>query len=241
MAEEKVAALADKPEKSGIKVASVVAGALAAVTAALLGSTLGVAGTVLGAGVASVVTSVGGELYLRSLRRTREAAQRAKALGVIGARRAGSKEPDPEIVEQEAETSQRRWKLRWALIIGTSVLAFSIAILAIIGLEGATGKTFGGGNGTTIGKIVGGGSGPTTTQEQPVPVTSETTPTDTTQPSASTPTATATTTPPSTTTSAPPTTTSAPSTTTTPTSTGAPAPTTTQSAPTTQSAHASAG
>lgn len=43
----------------------VFAGALAAITAALIGSTLGVAGTVLGAGIASILTTVGAALYHR--------------------------------------------------------------------------------------------------------------------------------------------------------------------------------
>jgi len=64
--------------KAGLKPAQVAASALAAVTAAFLGSTLGVAGTVAGAGIASVITSVGSEVYLRSLRKTRAAARRTK-------------------------------------------------------------------------------------------------------------------------------------------------------------------
>lgn len=71
MAEEK-----DERQKSGLKPAQVVASALAAITAAFLGSTLGVGGTVAGAGIASVITTIGSEVYLRSLRRTREAARR---------------------------------------------------------------------------------------------------------------------------------------------------------------------
>ncbi|HVV11496.1 hypothetical protein [Amycolatopsis sp.] len=71
MTEEK-----ESTEKTGLKPAQIAASALAAVTAAFLGSTLGVAGTVVGAGIASVVTTVGGELYLRSLRRTRAAARK---------------------------------------------------------------------------------------------------------------------------------------------------------------------
>ncbi|NIH78243.1 hypothetical protein [Amycolatopsis viridis] len=67
-------------KKSGLSPAQVVASALAAVTAAFLGSTLGVAGTVIGAGIASVVTTVGSEIYLRSLRRTRAAARRTAEL-----------------------------------------------------------------------------------------------------------------------------------------------------------------
>src|ERR1700716_3764231 len=80
MSKENKDTSAEQAEKSGIRMAQVAAAALAAVTAALLGSTLGVAGTVLGAGVASVVTTVGAELYLRSMRRTRAAAQRAREL-----------------------------------------------------------------------------------------------------------------------------------------------------------------
>lgn len=43
----------------------ILAGALAAIVAALIGSRLGVAGTVLGAGVASVLTTLGVALYQR--------------------------------------------------------------------------------------------------------------------------------------------------------------------------------
>lgn len=67
------------PEK-GLKPAQVCASALAAVTAAFLGSTLGVAGTIAGAGVASVVTTIGSEVYLRSLRKTRAAARRTRMI-----------------------------------------------------------------------------------------------------------------------------------------------------------------
>jgi cell division septation protein DedD len=220
---------AEKAEKPGIKIASVIAAALAAITAALLGSTLGVAGTVLGAGVASVVTTVGGEVYLRSLQRTREAAQRAKALAVLGARRAGVKELDPEIVEEEAEEAKSRWKPRWPLIIGTSLVAFVIAIVAITSFEGATGNAFGGGEGTTIGKIVGGDNGNAPANVPTTPTTSESTPSDTqSAPSTTAPvTSTTTVTAPPSTPTTPPTTTTPPSTTTTapPATTGTPTPT----------------
>lgn len=66
--------------EKGLKPAQVCASALAAVTAAILGSTLGVAGTIAGAGIASVVTTIGSEVYLRSLRKTREAARRTKKI-----------------------------------------------------------------------------------------------------------------------------------------------------------------
>ncbi|PXY37154.1 hypothetical protein DI005_36945 [Prauserella sp. PE36] len=57
-----------------------IAAALAAITAAFLGSSLGVYGTVLGAGVVSIVTTVGSEVYLRSLKTTKEATKKAKAM-----------------------------------------------------------------------------------------------------------------------------------------------------------------
>jgi hypothetical protein len=54
---------------SGIEVTKIIAGTLAAVTAAVIGSFLGVAGTLIGAAVASVVGSIGTEIYQKSLHR----------------------------------------------------------------------------------------------------------------------------------------------------------------------------
>ncbi|MEU7789652.1 hypothetical protein [Amycolatopsis sp. NPDC049159] len=228
-------------EKPGLRIVQVLAAALAAVTAALLGSTLGVAGTVVGAGVASVVSTVGGELYLRSLQRTREAAAKARVLATSGIRRRG---PAPDVpaeveipitdqptvqLEKPAEDGPSRLrKLRWPLIIGTSVAAFAVAILAIVGLESATGARIGGGTGTSIGKIFGGGGGHTDTTPSTTPTTgtSDTqvspTETTTTPPETSTTPTTSSETPtttPSTSTQQP--STSAPATTAPPTSQGA--------------------
>ncbi|WP_343034457.1 hypothetical protein [Amycolatopsis anabasis] len=232
--EQKSTSEEKKEEKSGgIKPSQVVAAALAAVTAAFLGSTLGVAGTVVGAGIASVVTTVGGELYLRSLRKTREAAQRTKEaaraladprarqqtrvvqqprqvpgqhatgyrpqrtqafqaargsgettsrLPVAGDGRSGNGErtvfiPRPNLQQPPAEGPEtgeeqprRRFRLRWPLIIGTSVVAFVVAILAITGFEGITGSAISGGQGSTIGHLwSGGGSGKSDEKRQDQP------------------------------------------------------------------------
>lgn len=64
--------MSEKKDTESIRISQVLAGALAAVTAAVLGSTMGFAGTVAGAGLASVITTVGGTIYLRSIQRTRE-------------------------------------------------------------------------------------------------------------------------------------------------------------------------
>lgn len=65
---------AQTPEKDPIKVSfslpQLAGGALAAATAALIGSRLGVAGTILGAAVASIVGGVGGTLYSAGIDRT---------------------------------------------------------------------------------------------------------------------------------------------------------------------------
>jgi hypothetical protein len=201
MSKENVATSEEKQDKPGLRIAQVLAAALAAVTAALLGSTLGVAGTVVGAGVASVVSTVGSELYLRSLQRTREAALRARQLATSGIRRRGpavdiADQPTVQLKPPEEEPSRlslRLRKLRWPLIIGTSVAAFAVAILSIVGFESATGTQIGGGTGSSIGKILGGGSGhtdqtPSTTPRtstedtQVSPTETTTTPTDTSTP-----------------------------------------------------------
>ncbi|VVJ15034.1 Uncharacterised protein [Amycolatopsis camponoti] len=238
MSKENAATSEAKEEKSGLRIAQVMAAALAAVTAALLGSTLGVAGTVVGAGVASVITTVGGEVYLRSLQRTREAALKARQLAASGIRRRGTGSevapaeqptvqlPRPEEGPPEEEPSRLR-KLRWPLIIGTSVAAFAVAILAIVGFESATGTQIGGGTGSSIGKIFGNGGGQTDKTPSTTPTTGTTdtqvSPSETTTPSdtstAPTTSSETPTTTPGTTTQQP--STSAPATTTPPTSKGA--------------------
>ncbi|MFJ4104608.1 hypothetical protein [Amycolatopsis japonica] len=219
----------EKTEKQG-RIIQVTAAAMAAITAALLGSTLGVAGTVAGAGLASVITTLGGELYLRSLQRTKDAALKARVVLTVPGRRRVLEPGEEETVrlkpsEDEEEPTGRKFKPRWAVIAGVSVVAFAVALVAITGFEGATGKTFGGGTGTTIGKIIGGGQAqerqdkhdtpPATSPSETKDDQPEKTPTNTPPPS---------TTP--TTTQAPPTTPTAPSTT----------PSTSQAPPTTPSA-----
>ncbi|WP_103336354.1 hypothetical protein [Amycolatopsis sp. CA-126428] len=217
MSKENVAASEAKEEKSGLRIAQVLAAALAAVTAALLGSTLGVAGTVVGAGVASVVSTVGSELYLRSLQRTREAALRARQLATSGIRRRGPADEPSDVPitdqptvqlkppeEEPSRLSARLRKLRWPLIIATSLAAFAVAILSIVGFESATGTQIGGGTGPSLGKIFTGGGHPDRTPSTTPPTSTNDTqvsPTETT------------TTPPSTSSTAPATSSETPATT----------------------------
>ncbi|UOZ08197.1 hypothetical protein [Amycolatopsis sp. WQ 127309] len=224
MSKENAATSETKEAKSGLRIAQVMAAALAAVTAALLGSTLGVAGTVAGAGVASVITTVGGEVYLRSLQRTRAAASKARQLATSGIRRRGGaevplaeqptvrlKRPDDLPTDGPDDEPGRLRKLRWPLIIGTSVVAFAVAILAMVSVDAATGGKVAGGTGAGIGKIFGSGSGPST----PTPSTTPSTSTNDTQdsPTDTSPTTTQSNTPPTTSSDTPTTTPTTPSTT----------------------------
>ncbi|GAB2651533.1 hypothetical protein GCM10027271_06610 [Saccharopolyspora gloriosae] len=80
-----------KSKKIELSGAQVTGGALASVTAAFLGSYLGVAGTVFGAGLTSVVITVGGALYQRSLETTKEKLETTKDKPNVLAARAALK------------------------------------------------------------------------------------------------------------------------------------------------------
>jgi hypothetical protein len=245
--------MSDTQETDRVRFSQVLAGALAAVTAALIGSTMGVAGTVVGAGVASVISTIGGTLYLRSIQRTKDSVRvvRAKVVGRSGGatvlvtddpeQKAATGEqvevattepseeppeasepvaaPEPTELLDDRPPSNRR-RLRWPVLVVTTLAAFALGMLAITGVEWLRGESLSGDSGTTFGSIVtphpntDGDSNdnddpttPTTSTTTPTPTTTTPNPTTTTDPT------TTSTTPPSdsstttTTTTAPPTTT----------------------------------
>jgi hypothetical protein len=153
-----------------VRISQVLAGALAAVTAALVGSTMGVAGTVVGAGLASMVSTVGGALYLRSIERTSEGVRtvRAKVVGKSGGTTvmvadADAREEPPaagEEVEVEPEEpgdrpQAERGRPRWPMLVVGTLAAFALGMLAVTGVEWLRGEPLSGGSGTTFGSIVG--------------------------------------------------------------------------------------
>ena len=180
----------DKP-RTDVTLSRLVATALAAVTAAFLGSRLGTAGTIIGAGVASVVSTVAAALYQHSLDRTstRVRSRVAQARGQ----------------ESESQGQPVRWRMAAAITAG----AFVLGMGGITGYELLShGPVSGGNNGTTIGSLF----GQPTQHRNPVPParphphpTTSSTPAPTTS---STPSPTPS--PPTTTTTVPPTTTTAP-------------------------------
>jgi hypothetical protein len=63
---------ADEPPRAALSLVQVAASALAAVSAAVVASFFGLAGTLIGAGLASVISTVSATLYSSSLQRTRQ-------------------------------------------------------------------------------------------------------------------------------------------------------------------------
>lgn len=165
------------PRKTDLNPTHVAAAALAAVTTAVIGSMLGIAGTLIGAAGASVITTVGTALYQSSLERSRE---RVRSL---------TQRTRPSRTSREG-SSARLAPPRWGAVVVGALGAFLLAMMAITGFEWASGKTVGGnGTGTTIGQVVHDQSGPQKPATPPTPYrpdapTSETpteTPTETSQ------------------------------------------------------------
>lgn len=226
--------MSEKQDTDSIRISQVLAGALAAITAAVLGSTMGVAGTVIGAGLASVVSTVGGAIYLRSIQRTRQSVRtvRAKVVGRNGTTSVlladlPEEEKDEPTEEPEETQPPAERRLRWPVLVAGSVLAFALGMLVITGVEWIRGEPLSGGSGTTVGDVF----RPPAHQQQDndgAPVTSSTTP----PPTSTGPTSTTTTPPPtSSSTTSPTTTTTTGSSTTTTTTTTGEAPTTTTTPP----------
>jgi hypothetical protein len=170
--------MSDTTETQSIRFSQVLAGAMAAVTAAVLGSTMGFAGTVVGAGLASIVTTLGGALYLRSIQRTKQGVQtvRDKVVARAGGTSVTLVEEEPEApAEGEDDQPPARRKLRWPAIVVGSVLAFALGMMAVTGVEWLRGEPLSGGEGTTVGGIVRSGQGGGQDHDKAPPATREST------------------------------------------------------------------
>jgi hypothetical protein len=167
--------MSDKTDTDSIRFSQVLAGALAAVTAAVLGSTMGVAGTVVGAGLASIVTTVGGALYLRSIQRTKQGVRsvRNKVVTRAGGTTVTLVDEEPE--DQPDEQPQTGHRLRWPAVVVGSVLAFVLGMMAVTGVEWLRGESLSGGEGTTVGGIVRSGPGGGDDHDKAPPATREST------------------------------------------------------------------
>jgi hypothetical protein len=185
-------------EKNGgqLNALQVAAGALAAVSAAVVASFFGVAGTVIGAAVASVVSTVGATVYTESMRRTHAGLRRAGSRLVRSPqspvdRSAGDRPPLPAHLDPRRSPPRRRWR-RWAAVAATAVAVFGLAMVVVTTVELIGHKPVaalvGGSDqagGTTLGSLTGARGGDS--RQQQAPASPSTTPTDGTAPASDSP------------------------------------------------------
>jgi hypothetical protein len=193
-AEHAAAGQAEPAKPLGLSLTQIAGGALAAVTAAVAASYLGVAGTLVGAALGSVVSSVGAALYSTSLRR---AARVSKVLVVrpagseTGPLEASAQDPAavPPAVPREplAGPIPAHWwtKVRWGPVAAVAGLLF-VGAMAVVNLsELAIGHPLG--NSTSSGTTLTNLGGSNEVPPSPSGGTPGWTPTATPQPTSSGP------------------------------------------------------
>jgi len=162
----------DKQSKAkalDLSVTQILGGALAAMTAAALGAQLSVAGTLVGAALASIIAAVAGSLYTASIRRTREKVKTVfwtaqpnevdeptvmeilpDSEGHIAGQRSHLVEPEPS---RDPSPARPPSKLNWKRIAVAALAIFGIAAVALTTFELVTGHALSGGDGTTIQQV----------------------------------------------------------------------------------------
>ncbi|MET8974829.1 hypothetical protein ABZX85_04350 [Streptomyces sp. NPDC004539] len=158
-------------ERPDLSVPQVAGSALAAVLAAKLASSFGVYGTILGAGVVSVIATCGGSLFQHFFKRTGE--QLREATVPAGAEQA------PAPGEYSAGTVHRARGRGLRRPVVAAVLVFGVTMTGITAYELASGSSFSGGGGTTVSDAVSdsgrssGDSRSTTPENTPSPGSSD--------------------------------------------------------------------
>jgi hypothetical protein len=130
---------------SGIDIPKTIAGVLAAVSAAVVGSFLGVAGTLAGAAIASIVGSVGTEIYRKFITRSHKKivstfVTAPAAVGTPAVAAAEDETPsEPEPPSEGASAVPR--KMRWGRVAMVAASVFVLAIGVLTAFELIAGKT----------------------------------------------------------------------------------------------------
>lgn len=169
---------------SGIDITNIIGGALAAVCAAVVGSFLGVAGTLIGAAVASIIGTVGTEVYGRSIKKGGKRLQ-TLAPAFIKAPAAVGTPPVAAATDEDSPSHAvpPRPPIRWNRVALLAGAVFVLAMGSLTVVELFTHKSVASivGNNTKAGSTVGGlldpGSGSATSTPSPAP--SSATPSDT--------------------------------------------------------------
>jgi hypothetical protein len=129
---------------SSIDFPKTIAGVLAAVSAAVVGSFLGVAGTLVGAALASIVGTVGTEVYHRGIARgRRKIATFVTAPAAVGTPTvAAADDESPSQPEPgEATDVATPTKMRWGRVASIAGAVFVLAMGTLTAFELITGKS----------------------------------------------------------------------------------------------------
>src|SRR5918997_6848549 len=136
----------DKPQGVQLSATQVAAGALAAVSSAVVASFFGLAGTLIGAALASVISTVSAALYSNSLQKTNEKLRRAR--GQVTGRLSAADETEVASAAPAAPATQvlpahldprrapaRRSRPRWTKVAVYAAAVFVMAMGVITGIE----------------------------------------------------------------------------------------------------------
>jgi len=139
----------EKPQGAQLSATQVAAGALAAVSSAVVASFFGLAGTLIGAALASVISTVSAALYSNSLQKTNEKLRRAR--GQLTERQAAvaDAEPAPAVPAAPAAPAtkvlpahldprrapDRRPRPRWTRVAVYAAAVFALAMGIVTGIE----------------------------------------------------------------------------------------------------------
>ena len=131
---------------SGIDIPKTIATVLAAVSAAVIGSYLGVAGTLMGAAVASLIGTIGTEVYHNSIKRGR-----SKLKGTFVTAPAAVGTPPVAAVPDEPAAASPPRRIRWGRVAMVAGAVFVLAMGALTVAELLGGRS--------ISDATGGGTG----------------------------------------------------------------------------------
>ncbi|MFJ8464215.1 hypothetical protein [Streptomyces swartbergensis] len=142
----------ERRKRIDLNMSQVAGGALAAVLAAELASYFGVYGTILGAGVVSVVATCGGTLLQHFFRRTGE--QLRGATAVASQQAAGpAEQPPPSSGEFTAGTVYRARARGCKRPVLAAAIVFGLAMTGVTAHELVSGHNLSGGRSTTVGDV----------------------------------------------------------------------------------------
>ncbi|MFJ6081567.1 hypothetical protein ACIQI8_09190 [Streptomyces sp. NPDC092369] len=165
-----------KKKRLDLSVPQVAGSAVAAVVAAKLASYFGVYGTILGAGLVSVVATCGGSVFQHFFSRTGEQLREVTVTGRPG-------ESAPRAPGEFTEGTVYRARVSsWKRPVVAAALVFGVTLTGITTYELVSGDSFSGGGGTTVSDAVTGHDPSTSKSRDDAPTSPTATPTPSTTP-----------------------------------------------------------